>query len=154
MPVVYSLTDLTGKRRNAERRMVVMTFEIKRRTFLVSSAAFAASLPVTGIVAMFFGTAALLVPPVFIGVALWLWDSRQRKGLKLHNYQAILDQTKAKDGVLYAAGQPVATPQLVMHQQNYVFVEPLREVEHHARGTNNLSSKRKPGSRKRQVSFI
>lgn len=120
MPVVYSLTELTGRNRNENRRIVVVTFEVKRRTFIVSCASVLASLPFAGIVGLFFGVAAIIVPFVFIGLGLWLWDSRQRKGMRLLNYQAIIDTRKAKNGVLYAAGQPVPEPVLVMHQRQFV----------------------------------
>lgn len=148
MPVVYSLTDLTGQRRNENRRMVVMTFEIKRRTFLVSLVSFAASLPVTGLVGLLFGVWAVIVPMVFIGFGLWMWDSRQRKGLRLLNYQAILDTRKARNGVLYAAGQPVHQPVFVMHQRQFV---PLIRAEREAPvvlSADNLSNARNRRSRR------
>ena len=52
MPVVYSLTELTGRKRNENRRMVVMTFEVRRHTFLIICAAFIAAVPVAGILAV------------------------------------------------------------------------------------------------------
>lgn len=119
-PVIYSLTELTGERRNENRRTVILTVEVKRRTFLVSAFAFAASFPVTGLLFVVAGVYALFFPILAIGVALWLWDSRQRNGLKLLNYQAIIDSRKAKNGVLYAAGAPIPKAQLVMHQRQTI----------------------------------
>ncbi|MBN9214136.1 MAG: hypothetical protein J0J04_04845 [Microbacterium sp.] len=142
MPVVYSLTELTGRNRNENRRMVVMTFEVKRRTFMVSIISFAASLPLTGVAGFMFGVWALIVPVIFIIGGLWLWDSRQRKGLKLLNYQAIVDGRKAQNGVLYAAGQPVPEPVLVMHQRQFI---PLTRADSDApvvRSADNLSASR------------
>lgn len=142
MPVVYSLTALTGRSRNENRRMVVMTFEVKRRTFLVSLASFALSLPLTGIAGIIFGVWALIVPVVFIAGGLWMWDSRQRKGLKLLNYQAIIDSRKAANGTLYVAGQPVPEPVCVMHQRQFI---PLHRPEREApivRSTSELAQSR------------
>lgn len=142
MPVVYSLTPLTGRRRNENRRMVVATVEIKRRTFLVAGASLLASAPVTGLLAMLVGVWAIIVPLLFIGAGLWLWDSRQRKGLKLLNYQAILDTRRARNGVLYAAGRVVPDPVIVMHQRQFLpLVAPEREAPL-AHGRNNLSDAR------------
>ena len=126
MTVVYSLTDLTGRKRNENRRMVVMTFEVKRRTFLVSAISVAASLPVTGLVGIVLGVWALIIPVIAVIAGLWMWDSRQRKGLKLLNYQAIVDVRKASNGVLYAAGQPVPEPRIIMHQRQFV---PITRVD-------------------------
>lgn len=120
MPVVYSLTRLTGRGRNDNRRIVVLTVETGRRTFIVLCLSAVASAPVTGLVAMFVGVYALVVPPIVIGLGLWLWDSRSRKGLKLRNYQAIIDRRRAVNGVLYAAGKPIPEPQLIMHQQQTI----------------------------------
>lgn len=142
MPVVYSLTELTGRNRNENRRMVVMTFEVKRRSFMVSIISFAISLPLTGLVGIVAGVWALIVPVIFIIAGLWLWDSRQRKGLKLLNYQAIVDGRKAKNGVLYAAGQPVPDPVLVMHQRQFIPLVRADSVAPVARGTNNASELR------------
>lgn len=142
MPVVYSLTELTGRNRNENRRMVVMTFELKRRTFLISIASFAASLPLTALAGFLLGVWALMVPVAFIGLGLWLWDSRQRKGLKLLNYQAIVDVRKSQNGVLYAAGQPVPEPVMVMHQRQFI---PLVRTDAAApviSSSENLSSAR------------
>ena len=123
MSVVYSLTPLTGSRKNENRRTVVMTFEVKQRSLIVGILSFIASLPVTGIIALFIGIYSLVVPFIMVGAGLWLWDSRQRRGLKLLNYQAMLDSRKARNGVLYSAGQPVPHARAVMHQSQIVPVE-------------------------------
>lgn len=142
MPVVYSLTELTGRRRNENRRMVVMTVEIKRRTFLVSLLAVLASVPVAGIIAIFAGVWAIVVPAIAVGVALWLWDSRQRKGLKLLNYQRILDQRRARNGVLYAAGQVIPKATVVMHQRQFIDALNVGRDTDLAVGASNLSDSR------------
>ena len=128
MPVVYSLTELTGRKRNENRRMVVMTFEVRRHTFLIICAAFIAAVPVAGILAVLVGVWGIIAVPVVVMAALWLLDSRQTKGLKLMNYQAIVDARRARNGVLYAAGQPVPEAQAVMHQRQFVPIEPTTET--------------------------
>jgi len=147
VPVVYDLTGLTGRRRNENRRMVVATFEVKRHTFLVSAASFAVSLPVAGLAGLLVGIWALFVPVIAIIAGLWLWDSRQRRGLELLNGQAIVDSRRARNGELYAAGQPIPKPQLVMHQRQFIPTPATAERAPIARGRNNLSQVR-GGSRR------
>lgn len=116
MPHVYSLTNLTGARRNEDRRTVVFTVEVRRYTLLVVVASLIVSALPTLVVSLIVGPYALFVPALSIVAGLVLWDTRQRNGLKLRNYQAILDRRKSKNGVLYASGNPIPTPELVMHQ--------------------------------------
>ncbi|MAL06909.1 MAG: hypothetical protein CMH36_08800 [Microbacterium sp.] len=116
MPHVYSLTRLTGRRKNEERRQVIFTFEVRRYALIVSALSAVASVPVTALVMLVSGPGALLVPPVFIVAGLVLWDWRQRRGMRLRNFQAILDTRRSAKGVLYAAGSPIPLPQLTMHQ--------------------------------------
>lgn len=147
MPVVYDLTSLTGRRRNDNRRMVVLTVEVKRHTFLVAGLSFTASVPLAGLVGVFAGPWALVVPALAVIAGLWLWDSRQRRGLQLLNYQAIVDSRKASNGQLYAAGQPIPEPQLILHQRQFIPTPATAARAPLARGNNNLSTAR--GGRRR-----
>jgi len=124
LPTVYSLTHLTGRHRNAQRRVLVAGFETKRATVVVSSGAIIASAPIAAIVGAFTGPYALFVPLVFIAAGLWLFEARQTRGLKLANYQAILDRRRARNGVLYAAGAPIPQGRLILHVP---VVEPRRD---------------------------
>lgn len=150
-PVVYGLTRLTGSQRNENRRTVIATVEVKRRTFIVSTLALALALPVTGMLFVFIGMYALIAPFLFVGVALWLWDSRQRSGLQLLNYQAIVDQRRSLNGVLYAAGFPLPDPVLVTHQRQTIPAPDEIDDAPVAYGTSNMASQRakKKRSRKR-----
>jgi membrane glycosyltransferase len=116
MPQVYSLTHLTGARRNEDRRTVIFAMEVRRYTVFVVSASVIASLVPTALLLVLVGPLALFVPAACIVAGIVLWDTRQRNGMKLRTYQAILDKRKAKNGVLYASGSPIQTPQLIMHQ--------------------------------------
>ncbi len=124
MPHVYSLTHLTGARRNEDRRTVVFTFEVRRYTFIVVIMSLLASAFPTLLATLILGPFALAMPALFVGAGIVLWDTRQRSGLKLKNYQAILDRKKAKIGVLYASGNPIVTPELVMHQMVVIPARP------------------------------
>lgn len=151
MPHVYSLTPLTGRRRNSDRRMVVATVEVRQRPFIISIISAVASAPVTGIMAIFVGVWCLIVPPLFIVAGIWLWDARQRRGLHLLNYQAILDRRRATTGVLYAAGRPIHTPQLVIHHPQTLPAETAARTDTPvARGVSDLSKDRPRASARRR----
>lgn len=124
MPHVYSLTHLTGRRRNEDRRTVVLTFEVRRYTLIVVAAAVVVSVLPTLLLAAVVGPWSLVTPAIVMTAAIFLWDWRQRSGMRLRNYQAILDKRRAANGVLYASGSPVPTPELVMHQMVVVPAAP------------------------------
>jgi len=113
---VYSLTSLTGRHRNANRRMHIVGFETKRATFIVCAISVAASAPLTLILGVLFGFWALATPLVFAIAGVYLFDARQTRGMKLVNYQAILDTRRARNGILYAAGAPIPHARLILHQ--------------------------------------
>jgi len=127
MPHVYSLTKLTGRRRNENRRTVVLTVEVRRYTLIVLAVSGLASVFPTMLLAAVLGPYALFTPAVFMGAGVVLWDWRQRNGMRLRNYQAILDRRQAQNGVLYASGAPIPEPTLVMHQTVVVPATPAAD---------------------------
>lgn len=116
MAHVYSLTQLTGSRRNEDRRTVLFTFEVRQYTVWVVALSALASAPVTLLLIAIIGMYGLFFPIVAVMAGLILWDTRQRSGLKLRTYQAILDRRRAQNGVLYASGAPIPRAELIMHQ--------------------------------------
>jgi len=113
---VYSLTALTGRRKNENRRMVVATVELRRVVVIVAGLSVLASAPVALVLSPMLGPWALTVPVIGAVIGLWLFDARQGRGLRLKNYQAIVDHRRSRNGVLYASGAPIPHPRLVMHQ--------------------------------------
>ncbi len=111
---VYSLTDLTGTKRNDERRTVILNRDVNRRTFRMAILSAVVALPVLGVFALFLGFFVGLVAGALSGLVLFmLLTTRQRGGLQLWQHQAILNAYVAGTGVLYVRGQPLNTPRLV-----------------------------------------
>ncbi|WP_137772035.1 MULTISPECIES: hypothetical protein [unclassified Microbacterium] len=123
LPYVYDLTHLTGRRKNDERRWVVMTFEVRRRTAVVIGMSLVLSAFPTLLLLPFLGPFALITPVIAVTVGLALWEGRQRRGMKLRNWQAILDKRNASNGTLFAAGEVMGDPVLVMHQPTVIPLE-------------------------------
>jgi hypothetical protein len=108
-PSVYSLTDLTGRRKNAGRTMIISGIEVGRRTLIVTSVSFIASLLPTLILFPLLGALTfVIVPPVFIIAGFLFFEGRSRKGLQLRRYEAYLDKRKADPSTFYVCFQPAA----------------------------------------------
>jgi hypothetical protein len=114
----YSLTRLTGRRKNADRSIVVATVEVNRTTFIIVVLSLAASVipaVIVGILLGSNGAFALIVPAAFVAAGLILVDQRTRKGLQLRRYEAMWDKRRAKAarGTVYVCGEPLHVPQIV-----------------------------------------
>ncbi len=122
---VYSLTQLTGRRKNVDRTIVVATVEVNRATFLVVVLSALASVLPSLLVALLLGpfsAYALIVPVLCIGAGLFLVDQRTRKGLQLRRYEAMWDKRRAKtvSGTAFVCGQPMRAPHLVTIVQTVI----------------------------------
>jgi hypothetical protein len=109
---LYSLTHLTGRQRNADRKIIIATVETSKAGFVVSIVAVGASIIPTAIAVAIFGPPALvIVPPLFIAAGLWLFRSRSQKGLRLPMYKTLLDKGAAKriKGQILICGVPIPT---------------------------------------------
>ena len=107
---LYSLTHLTGRQRNADRKIIIATVETSKAGFIVSIVAVGASILPTAIAVAIFGPPALvIVPPLFIAAGLWLFRSRSQKGLRLPMYKTLLDKGAAKriKGQILICGVPI-----------------------------------------------
>lgn len=118
MAHMYSLTRMTGRRRNDDRQVALASFaEINRRTFAVALA--------SGVVGAFVSmlVIVLLMPftgdwwigffaiPICVGAGLWLFDSRVRGDLGVHRFRHLLDARAAKAAQgIRIAGQPLTRP--------------------------------------------
>lgn len=112
MAHMYSLTEMTGRRKNVDRTIVIATVEVKRFTFIVTLGSIVASLPVAAVVALLLGpyaAFAFILPVVFVFAGLFLVDQRSRKGLQLRRYEAMWDSRQAKSsrGTVYVCSQPL-----------------------------------------------
>lgn len=112
----YSLTNLTGSRRNQSRYMVVATAEVRRRTLVVVSASVIAglflALPFSLVLGMY--AFAIITPLVVIaGNILFLGETR--KGLRVTTFQTLSHRLKSTNGVFFINGSPFSTPVFIEH---------------------------------------
>ena len=106
-PSVYSLTDLTGRRKNVGRTMIISGIEVGRQTLIVFSISAVISIIPTLFFFFIFGALAIvIVPTLVIAGAFFLFVGRSRKGLQLQRYKALNDQRKADPSTFYVCFQP------------------------------------------------
>lgn len=105
---MYSLTRLTGRRRNEGRVTVVQGFEFQRKTLVVLGASSAVGLVPALILALtvspFF---LLLIPAVITVCSYWLFITRSREGMKLSRYRTITDKRKANLNEFHICFEPI-----------------------------------------------
>lgn len=106
---MFSMTNLTGALKNAGRTMVLATFEISRRSFIVTVLALLVSIVPAGLLApigfafgMVYGVAVIVIVPSIVVLATFFFvEGRTREGLGLRRYEAMLDKKRAKNGVIF-----------------------------------------------------
>lgn len=136
--LAYSLTNLTGARKSSERRAVVLTMEVQRRPFLLSLVGVPVGAAIGAVIMLVLGSATRLfglqvnftvlvfVMPIVASFALiWLFDSRQRNGMRLTQYKALVNKGRAKGrggneasrtGVVLINGRIPERPSFILHQ--------------------------------------
>jgi len=87
--------------------VLISGFDVRWRTFVIGAAAAFPALIATMIVWAFAGQLALVMIPIVEGGAFWLVESRQRNGLHLRQYQAMIDRRKATTGRFYCCGEQI-----------------------------------------------
>lgn len=115
MEYAYSLTDLTGQRRNDGRQMVVATFEVRRHGLIVTALGLLASMVLVMPLLVILGGYAFILPAIGIPLAHLLFAARQRRGLKVYRYTSLLNARRAARG-FWINGMPFANPMFIMHQ--------------------------------------
>jgi len=105
-PAVYTLTDLTGRKKNIGRTMIVSGIEVRRNTIIVASVSLIISLVPTFVVFWFVGVyAVVFVPAAFIGAGFFLL-SKSRQGLQLSQYRALNDKRRADPNTFFICFRP------------------------------------------------
>lgn len=113
---MFSMTSLTGAKKNAGRTMVLATFEISRRSFIVTVLALLASILPVGLIApiafsfgMMPGVVVLLVVPlIVVSLTFFFVEGRTRDGLGLRRYEAMWDRRKAHNGVVFVCNETIS----------------------------------------------
>lgn len=105
-PQVYTLTALV-RGAGATRRVVVASFDLPLRGAVITACALVASIPPTAIAWAIVGKVALVVPVFLVAAAFYLVEARSRSGLRLRNYQQMVDKRRAGIGQFVCYGKPV-----------------------------------------------
>ena len=100
--------DLTGLTRGAgeQRRVVIQSFDVPFQSLVLGICGVVAALPFVAMLFPLLGYFALFgIVVVELGV-FWLFRWRSRSGLRLKNYQAILDRRRSHVGRFLVCGRP------------------------------------------------
>lgn len=110
----YSLTALTGRRRNEGRMMVVATVEVNRHSLIVSALSLLGGLVIAAPFALFSGYAFILGPLVTVPLGNALFIGHQRRGLQVNRFNRLLNKMRDAKGFVIN-GSEFDTPGFVMH---------------------------------------
>lgn len=100
--------DLTGLTRGAgeQRRVVIQSFDVPLQSLVLTICGAVVALPFVAVFFPLLGFFALFGIGVFELGVFWLFRWRSRSGLRLKNYQAILDRRRSHVGQILVCGQP------------------------------------------------
>lgn len=112
--------------------MVIATFEVSRRSFLVTVLALLASIPPTGILtplAFSFGMTAgvvvlVTIPLITVLAAFFFVEGRSREGLGLRRYEAMWDKRKARNGAVFVCNELIIDPYIATVASSDVELRP------------------------------
>lgn len=113
-PLVYDLTPMTRKA-DQGRRFVIGGFDIQKRTLLIGGVGFVPGAAITGLLYPMLGVWALLFIPFTMVMAFWLIEGRSSQGMKLRNWQTLLDKKKTRNGDFFICGHEIDVEQSDIH---------------------------------------
>lgn len=105
-PLVYDLTPMTRKA-DQGRRFVIGGFDIQKRTLLIGGVGFVPGAALTGMLYPMLGIWAILLIPFTMAAAFWLIEGRSSQGMKLRNWQTLLDKKKNRNGAFFICGHEI-----------------------------------------------
>ncbi|GAA4924903.1 hypothetical protein [Nesterenkonia rhizosphaerae] len=107
---LYMLTHLTGQTSQTERTAVIGFIEMRRRVLMILIFSGVPGLLVMLILTPILKAWAILALPIIIFTALWIFESRSRRGLQLRTWQHLTEKQKsARSGeVFHQCGRPVS----------------------------------------------
>lgn len=104
---LYMLTEMTGRRSNENRTVVIASFEMRARHFWVAAGSLVPGLLFLLIMMPLMGQWSIVWPVLFVGVAFLIAETRTRTGLKQRVYKEMLAKKKSRDGEFLLAGHPI-----------------------------------------------
>lgn len=107
---MYSLTHLTGRKRNEGRVTVIQGFEFQRKTLVVLGVSTAVGLIPAIILSVTLSPFFMLLIPAIITVgSYWFFVTKNREGMKLSRYQTITDKKKANLSEFHICFEPISS---------------------------------------------
>lgn len=105
-PLVFDLTPMT---RGADkgRRFVIGGFDLEKTTLVVGGISIIPGLVLTGFLFPLMQMWALLFPVLTVAIGFWLIVGRSTQGMKLKNWQTLLDKQKNRSGQFFICGHPI-----------------------------------------------
>lgn len=104
---LYMLTEMTGRRSNEQRRVIIGTFEMRHRHFWVSVISLAPGLLLMLMLMPAIKEWAVLIPPVTLGLGFLFAEARSRTGLKQRYYKDLIAKAKSNINQFTLAGHPI-----------------------------------------------
>lgn len=104
---LYTLTDMTGRRANDNRTVVVATIEMKSRHMVIVICSVIPGMLVMLMTLPAMGQWALVFPVVFVGIGFLASEARTRTGLKQRIYKDMLAKSKAHLNEFVLSGHPI-----------------------------------------------
>lgn len=130
---MYTLTEMTGRRKNDDRTIVVATFKFNRYNFFIAIVSAILSAPIAALVAMLLGPFgwsmwALVVPVLAMVAGTYLTsrvrDGQQRQFTKMLDKQMVSSgkgrRGVAESSVVYVAGEPLVEAHLSEMVQSFI----------------------------------
>lgn len=149
---MYSLTHLTGSRKNEGRVSVVQGFEFQRKTLMVVGISTGIGFLPAVILALTLSPFFLLIVPAIIAVlGYWLFVTQSREGMKLSRYKSIMDKKNANLNEFHICFEPISdipSSGIAVKQTVEVITEE-REAEHAATVISAPSRAQTPKQKKR-----
>ena len=130
---MYSLTGMTGRRKNDERKIQAATFSFNRFNLIAVLGSAALSIPVAALVAAGlnpFGWSSWAIAVPFFGAIAGLYLTSRVKDGQQRQYDKILDGRRARSGkglrgvsedsIIYVAGEPLVEAQMFDMVQSFI----------------------------------
>ncbi|XKH58639.1 hypothetical protein LG293_16440 (plasmid) [Citricoccus nitrophenolicus] len=104
---LYMLTEMTGRRSNENRTVVIASFEMRARHFWVAAFSLVPGLLVLLLMLPAMGQWAIVWPLLFVVAAFLITETRTRTGLKQRVYKELAAKKVSRDGQFILAGHPI-----------------------------------------------
>ena len=150
---MYSLTHLTGSRKNEGRVSVVQGFEFQRKTLMVVGISTAVGFFPAIILALTLSPFFLIIVPLLIAVVgYWLFVTQSRDGMKLSRYKSIMDKKNANLNEFHICFEPISSipTRGIATKQTVDVVTEDRETEHAATVVSAPNRAPKPKNKRDQ----